>query len=308
MELFTTRVISGLEPGPHVLFIAGVHGDEYEPMLVVEKLWHRLSHELQKGTVTLVSVANQTAFRRSARCGDDQLDLARTCPGNPIGSITERVASDLSRLIETADYLIDLHTGGVMFDISPLAGYMLHPDEVILNRQRNMAWACGLPIVWGTEPTPQGRTLSVARDAGIPAIYLEYGGGTGIRTPVIEAYQQACINVLGLIGLVAATYVPQPELEVCWVEDYRDNSGYLQAMMPSPIDGIFVGEVILGQYVKQGDRWGRVIDVINGAEVEVFCDKDGMAFLRRELVNVKQGDALGGILPISKPGKIVLYA
>ncbi|PKK37441.1 hypothetical protein BWI96_06115 [Siphonobacter sp. SORGH_AS_0500] len=308
MELFTAEKINALEPGPHVLFVAGVHGDEYEPMLAVEKLQHSLPNQLQKGTITLVRVANQSAFRRSARCGDDQMDLARTCPGNPDGSLTERVASGLSKLIETADYLVDLHTGGVMFDISPLAGYMLHPDETILEMQRKMAWACGLPIVWGTEPTPQGRTLSVARDAGIPAIYLEYGGGTGIRIQAVAAYQQACVNVLSLLEMVAATYTPQPESEVFWVEDYRDNSGYLQAMMPSPIDGIFVREVGLGRFVKQGDRWGKVVDVINGTEAEVFCDKGGMVFLRRELVNVKQGDALGGILPISEPGKIVIYA
>ncbi|MVM38743.1 succinylglutamate desuccinylase [Spirosoma sp. HMF3257] len=252
MELFTTHVIKALEPGPHVVFIAGVHGDEYEPMLATEQLQHLLPNELRKGTVTLVGVANQSAFLRSARCGEDLLDLARTCPGKPDGSLTERVASDLSKLIETADYLIDLHTGGVMFDIAPLAGYMLHPDKTILARQRKMAWACGLPIVWGTEPTPKGRTLSVARDAGIPAIYLEYGGGTGIRTQVVTAYQQACLNVLALLGLVTATYSPQPESVVFWVEDYRDHSGYLQAMMPSPIDGIFVGEVSPGGFVKQG--------------------------------------------------------
>jgi hypothetical protein len=32
------------------------------------------------------------------------------------------------KLIRSADYYIDLHTGGTEFSIYPLAGYMLHPN------------------------------------------------------------------------------------------------------------------------------------------------------------------------------------
>ncbi len=52
-----------------------------------------------------------------------------------------------------------------------------------------MALAFNLPLVWGTDYRPNGRTLSVARDAKIPAIYLEFGGGTGFRTQVVDAYK-----------------------------------------------------------------------------------------------------------------------
>ena len=43
----------------------------------------------------------------------------------------------MSRLIRSADYYIDLHTGGALFDISPLAGYVLHADQTVLDRQRD---------------------------------------------------------------------------------------------------------------------------------------------------------------------------
>ena len=43
---------------------------------------------------------------------DDQLDLARTCPGRSDGSVTEQTAWALSESIRSADFYIDLHTGG----------------------------------------------------------------------------------------------------------------------------------------------------------------------------------------------------
>jgi predicted deacylase len=72
------------------------------------------------GRVTLVPAVNEPAFLRGARTAEDGLDLARTCPGRPDGSVTERIAYELSRLILAADLYIDLHSGGVALEILPL--------------------------------------------------------------------------------------------------------------------------------------------------------------------------------------------
>ena len=170
-----------------------------------------------------------------------------------------------------------------------------------------MALAVNLPIVWGTDYKPDGRTLSIARDAEVPAIYLEYGGGTGVRTKVADTYKNGFVNMLKSLGMIAGPIVEQPIEERFWVEDGRADSGYLQGKMPSPADGIFVAEVNVGEMVSKGQLWGRVVDPLAGASVDVFADISGAAFLQRVLVKVKKGDALGGILPIEKPGKIVIY-
>lgn len=47
-----------------------------------------------------------------------------------------------------------------------------------------MARAFGLPLIWGTDPTLPGRSLSVARDANVPAIYAEYLGGGRLNSGV----------------------------------------------------------------------------------------------------------------------------
>jgi predicted deacylase len=185
---------------------------------------------------------------------------------------------------------------------------MLHSAVEILEKQRQMAIAFDLPIIWGTDSHPDGRTLSVARDAGVPAIYLEFGGGTGVRPRVVQAYKEGFIKVLESIGMIVNQKVTVSAVGRFWVEDHRRDSGYLQGKMPAPADGIFVSAVTLGEVIEEGQLWGTIIDPFTGISTAVLADLAGLVFLERKLVKVKKGDALGGILPIEKPGKKIIYA
>ena len=174
--------IKGKAPGPKLLILGGIHGDEFESMWTIRRLKDALDPDDLRGCVTLVPVVNEAAYWRGQRTAEDGLDLARTCPGREDGTITERVAHAVSAMIREADYLIDLHSGGLISRFYPTVGYMLHPDAGVLETQREMARAFNMPIVWGTYAGHDGRTLSIARDARIPAIYSEWlGAGTAIQ-------------------------------------------------------------------------------------------------------------------------------
>jgi predicted deacylase len=99
----------------------------------------------------------------------------------------------------------------------------------------------------------------------------------------------------------------QTECDKYWIEDYRLDSGYLQGKMPSPVDGIFVAEVKVGEMIKAGELFGKVIESISGKQVDLYADIDGLVFLLRTMVKVKQGDALGGIMPIGDLNERVIY-
>ena len=62
-------------------------------------------------------VVNPLAFAAGSRTTpEDGLNLARVFPGNPNGSITERLAAVIfNEYVSRANYLIDLHSGGVIF-------------------------------------------------------------------------------------------------------------------------------------------------------------------------------------------------
>lgn len=290
-------MLKGNRPGPHLLITAGVHGDEYEPMEAARRVYKEvklLQHKL-KGKLTIVPVVNQAAFELCSRMGHDQLDLARVCPGDKSGIETERIAHAVSELIQKADYYIDMHGGGRLHNIYPFAGYMLHPKENILQSQRQLAKSFMLPIVWGTEPGLQGRTLSVARDANIPAIYTEIGGaGIYDETMTILAFD-GCMNVLKHLEMIPGN--PKITKIRYHVEDHRSSSGHLQKMLPSPCDGFYLPTVTFGQHVEVGDIIGYVQDDLGENSTAITADQSGIVFILRSPPAVKKGDALGAILP-----------
>jgi predicted deacylase len=294
-----TQTIHGHAPGPKFLISAGVHGDEWEPMAAVRLLMQTIQPDALKGTLTLVPVVNAAAYGRGERtAAEDNLDLARTCPGDPAGSVTQRTAHALSELIRAADYYIDLHTGGKLFTLIPLAGYTLHKNPAVLDAQRKMAHAFNLPFIWGTTPNLDGRSLSVARDANVPAIYVEHGGGTQFDLAAVRDLVNGCLNVMADVGMID---FPRPASNILTlVEDPRENSGHLQINYPSPLDGIFEPAAIPGQWMEKGESIGRVTDPLTGHAVDIPAEQSGLLVMLRAAPRVPKNEALAAIVAAPK--------
>lgn len=291
-----TEIKSG-EEGPKVLISAGVHGDEYEPIVAAIRLIKLLPDLINKGSISVVCVANPSAYEQGNRLGADGLDLARICPGRNDGSESEKAAFEISELIKSSDYLIDMHTGGALFDIMPMAGYMMHSDAKVLATQRRMAACFSMPVIWGTDSKPNGRTLSIARDAKIPAIYLEYGGGGAFNEAIADVYVNGCLHLLAELNMTEMPIITAAEPDY-WVEDSSPDSGHLQAKMLSPYEGIFVPSVQNGYAVAKGQKWGIVYDPKRQQTNDVMADSDGIVLFIRRSAKVKIGDSLGGILEL----------
>ena len=291
------RTIAGAAPGAKLLITGGVHGDEFEPMIALRRLAALVAPANLKGELTIVPVVNEAAFKRRHRCAEDNLDLARTCPGNPNGSITEQTAHALTGLIKQADYYIDLHTGGSTMSVFPLAGYVLHPDARILEQQRRMARAFNLPLIWGTDWRLEGRSLSVARDAGVPAIYTEYQGGGRCNPDGVQAYVDGCLNVMGELGMIDRPDAPAGAPLI--VEDDRPGAGHMQIQNPAPCSGFFEPSVELGGVIGEGELLGTVCDPLGGNAAEVRSKNRGMVIVLRTFPRVEEGDALAVVIDIA---------
>jgi len=307
------RRFGGDRAGPHLLVTAGVHGDEFLPMLAVRELIRRFEApggpgETLRGSLTLAPVVNGPAFRRGRRCGEDGRDLARTCPGRADGGPTERIAFALSREIRRADCYVDLHTGGTELCVLPLAGYLLHSDPAILERQRALARAFRLPFLWGTSPDLEGRSLSVARDAGIPAIYVEYLGahreGAEVASGAIgpggkdHPLVAGCLGVMRHLGMLgedesaappagAEDSAAEPEI----AEDPRPGSGHMQAAHPAPATGLFEPRVSLGQRIAAGDPVGEIVSEFGDRRDLVRSREEGRVIVLRDYPRIREGDA-----------------
>lgn len=287
--------------GPGLLITGGVHGDEFEPMAAIRRLIRQFQQLLSnaadfRGSVTLIPVVNESAFLRGHRCGDDGLDLARTCPGRFDGSVTEQTAWALSEAIRAADYYIDLHTGGTELSVYPLSGYVLHADATILETQRRMARAFNLPVIWGTSAALEGRSLSVARDARVPAIYCEYLGAATCDPTGVDAYVDGCLNVMSELKILNRE---RPDSRIVHVvEDAQPNAGYMQICNPSPASGYFECCVKLGEAVRVGDPLGTVFPLDGSSPLQINATESGIVLVLRTFPRVRAGESIGVVLEL----------
>lgn len=197
--------VTGTPDGPTLTVLTGVHGCEYAPMAAVRQWWPTLRDRDLHGTVRAVPVLNMPAFRaRSAFVvPEDGKNLNRCFPGNPEGSVTERLAHGaFTRLIEDSDALVDAHAGDLPEALEPFALYDAGPSE---SRALELALAYGLGYVIRQEPGPEravaGSTSAAAAEIGVPAIIAEAGGRGLIESAAVSTHIRGLNGVLAALGM-----------------------------------------------------------------------------------------------------------
>ena len=106
IPIFVSR---GKTPGPTLLLMAGLHGDEINSVDVVRKFLHDKSHMVDSGTVICIPVLNIFGFINYSREVPDGKDVNRSFPGSSKGSLASLVAYHLTQqVLPYCDYIIDL--------------------------------------------------------------------------------------------------------------------------------------------------------------------------------------------------------
>lgn len=275
----TVTTLRGRQPGPVVSLLGGVHGDEDEGVLAVLRVLDELRASELAGTVHAVAPANPAAWAAQTRMSPlDGENLARCFPGTDGEGPTHRLAADITtHLIEGADLLIDLHSAGMRYRMPMMCGFV--NDVETADRSRRAAEAFGTPLIWAhTDPAP-GRSLSVAAELGLPAIYAECSGGGSIRRNELETYVSGVLSALADLGMLPKTRHRGDRTEPRWVY----GAGDLDAGMKAKRDGLFVSAVNAGDLVNIDDEIGRCYDY-QGHELEIVrAPRSGMVmFLRRQ--------------------------
>ncbi|HEV2121977.1 MAG TPA: succinylglutamate desuccinylase/aspartoacylase family protein [Chloroflexota bacterium] len=278
-------IARGQQDGPVVAVLGGVHGDEYEGTVAAGMIWQQLDVEALCGTVIVVPTANPPACTAGSRTSPtDGLNLARTFPGSPTGTISQRIAHGLSEaIIGRVDFLIDLHSAGQHYAMPLLCGSYAG-DNALGRRCLAAAAAFGAPILWEHPTVAPGRTLSVALEAGIPCLYVECSGGGRIRSDEVEAYVEGVRRVLAHLGAFPQPAPPaSPQLRL------RDTGNTDEALQVT-CAGFLVSRVPLLARVECGQALGEVFDA-RGAVLETLrAPHDGIVVLARRTARVHPGD------------------
>jgi len=146
--------LTGAADGPRLTVLAGVHGCEYAPMAAVRRWTRALAGRDLRGSVRAVPVLNLPAFRARTPflVPDDGKNLNRCFPGNPDGTLADRLAhAAFTQLIVGSDAVIDAHAGDMVEALEPFALYDAGPGEA---RALELATAYGLGYVIRQEPGP----------------------------------------------------------------------------------------------------------------------------------------------------------
>jgi predicted deacylase len=246
----------GQSSGPSVLVTAGVHGDEYEGPAAVAEVASWLSPSFLKGTICIIPVANPFAYAAGTRISPvDGMNLARVFPGKKDGAPTERLAHFLfDEFASRADYVIDLHSGGVEYEFLPVAGF--YGRASVENPSFRAARAMGLPALWQLPETSGVLSREAAR-AGKVAIGAEYLGAGRLSWEGVQAYRRAVRRCLELWQMLEPSDLAPTQEARIFTNDW----------LLAPATGLFHSRRKLGDGVTNGDE----LAVILGRRGEVLA-------------------------------------
>jgi len=104
LEVYT---IEGKEPGPIVLIVGGIHGDEVS---TIEAADEYTKAKIEKGTLIVVPRANRPAIDKNVRLVNK--DMNRVFFDQGAEDLYEyKIAAKIKELVEKADLVLNLHEG-----------------------------------------------------------------------------------------------------------------------------------------------------------------------------------------------------
>lgn len=278
-------------PGPRLLVLGGVHGNEIGGIVGAGVVTQQ-PLVLSRGALDVVPITHEVANAEFVRCGPaDGLDLARTFPGDRHGSPTQRLAALLlAELITPANAIIDLHTSSPDADLPFFAG-SLDDGTPTATRGIEMASAFGTGTVWSHPTLGPGRTLTMAAELGIPAMYVESPTGGVLDPQLLSAYADGVVRVCGLLGMLPATAVPDAPATRLWLHGSGDTDGF----SPAPCAGYFLAEVLMLQQVSEGERLGQLLDAYGHQLREIRALNSGVVTYLRRQAKVTEGTPLASV-------------
>jgi predicted deacylase len=251
-------VIHGAKPGPVLALVAGVHGQEYTPILALQRLRASIDPETLTGTVIMVHVANMPSFtgRTIYYSPVDRKNLNRVFPGRTDGTVSDRIAERITReVIARATHVVDIHSGDGNESLRPYVYWITTGPADVAEMGRKMALASGFDhiVIDRGRPTDPAKSVYLSNTAilrGKPALTVESGFLAVSDEPSIVRIENAVAGWLKLLGMRQDG--PDPIQNAIWIDRNE--------VLTSKFTGIWYPVVERGQTVAAGTLIGRVTD------------------------------------------------
>lgn len=293
--------------GPTALLVGGNHGGEYEGPVCLLKLVRELQAEQIQGRIIILPALNLPAVVAGQRVSPiDGLDMNRSFPGRPNGTVTQVIAYYVHEVIlPRCDAVLDLHAGGYSLDLYPYISmhYLADAEETAVARAALEAFQAPVGLIMA-EFTGEGLLDYAVERMGKIFLCAEIGGNGRLTSQTLQLTEVGTRNFLKHLNILDGDIVtcadrdlpPMRIMETPGAENYHFVT----------VDGIYEPFFDLGVIVSAGQPLGQVHFVQHPTREPqiVRAQSSGVLIGTRGPGFVKSGDCVGLVayeLPTARP-------
>lgn len=271
------HVYRSKNPGPTLLVLGGVHGDEINGVEIVRRcIASQIFTKLKKGNVIAIPLLNVYGFINFSREIPQGKDVNRSFPGTRTGSLASRVAYVLSKkILPLVDYGVDFHTGGDNRYNFPQIRFSKGHTEAA-----ELAKAFGAPVTLSRGVIAKS-LRKISKDMNIAMLVYEGGEASRFDGFSIDNGVAGLKRLMHHLGMRSSKLKALPSRtfeKTRWIR--ADHAG------------IFIWDKSSGNVVEQGDLLGRIHDPSGTLTHEIISKKSGFLIGHNNTPVVRQGDPL----------------
>jgi predicted deacylase len=270
-------IARSLEPGPVLLLMGGLHGDEINGSEIVRRMIENNDHVPKIGTVICIPIINVYGFIYFSRYVPDGKDVNRSFPGNKNGSLASRMANFLTKeILPIIDYGIDFHTGGADRTNFPQVRCMMKDEKNV-----ELAEAFHAPFTLDSKFRPNS-LRQTANKLGKNILVYEGGESSRFDEYAIREGIKGARRMMLHLGMHDAAEKAEYENLVI------KNSSWVRAKR----SGVFLSAVKSGDSIKKNQLLGHINDPFGGFKNKVTSAVNGYVIGLNHNPIVHEGDAL----------------
>lgn len=270
-------VFRSVNPGPVLLILAGMHGDEINGIEIVRRLI--LNKNVRKplcGSIIAIPVINIISFLSGSRDLPDGRDLNRCFPGSKNGSLGSRIAHDLmNEIIPQIDFGIDFHTGGAKINNYPQLRCVFS-NKINLELGKKFS-----PTIILNAPFRDNTLRKEAAKKGKSILVFEGGEASRFDYLSINEGMNGCLRLMKHLKMISLDLPKNPTVSL-------NKSTWVRART----SGLFHTSKVNGAHILKGEIIGMICDPYGEHEEKLISPTDGYIVGMNNQPVINQGDAL----------------
>lgn len=265
------------QPGPVLLILAGMHGDEINGIEIVRRIITR--EDVKRplcGSIIAIPVINIISFLSGTRDLPDGRDLNRCFPGSKAGSLGSRIAYDLmNEIIPQIDFGVDFHTGGAKISNYPQL-------RCVFNNKINLELGKEFspPLILNS-PFRDNTLRKEAAKRGKSILVFEGGESSRFDYLSINEGMNGCLRLMKHLNMIDLDLPANPTVALNKTTWIRAKSS-----------GLFHTSKTNGAHILKGEMIGMICDPYGEHQEKLISPTQGYIVGINNQPVINQGDAL----------------